>query len=249
MLIVVRQQVIALLVSLQFLTTCPPILRRSFSAQELGRAVGWFPVVGLLLGLILTGFAGILSLFWSPGVAAALLLAIWVICTGAIHIDGFLDSCDGLLGGFTPEARLRIMRDERIGGYAFTGGAVLLLIKYAALAALGASASALIVAPVLGRWAMSAAIILFPYARETGLGRDMKDQAGPIQLVVATMAAVAVGACGGRAGLIALPVAAAVAALAARFILGRLPGLTGDTYGAICEAVETSVLLTFLAVA
>ena len=65
------------------------------------------------------------------------MLAAWVVLTGALHLDGFLDAADGLLGGFTPERRLEIMRDERRGAYALAGGILLMLLQYSTLNALG----------------------------------------------------------------------------------------------------------------
>jgi adenosylcobinamide-GDP ribazoletransferase len=238
----------SVLVALQFLTTCPPILRRIFLASELGLAVGYFPLIGAGLGVVLAVAAALLGRVFSPGVAAALLLVLWVLITGALHLDGFLDTCDGLFGGLTPDDRLRIMRDERVGGYALAGAILLLLVKYTSLVALAGHAPALILAPVLGRWAMSAGVVLFPYVRPQGLGRDMKDNAHRGQLVMATLVAVAVTWLAAALGGLAVFLLAALATLGlARYVMQRIPGLTGDIYGALCEIVETLTLLAFVA--
>jgi adenosylcobinamide-GDP ribazoletransferase len=240
------------MVAMQFLTTCPPFIRRLFEPAELGRAVGYFPLVGVLLGLALAGISAVLSLVFPAGVGAALLLVAWVLLTGSLHVDGFLDACDGLFGGFTAEERMRIMRDERVGGYALSGGVLLFIVKYAALAGLAGLAPALVLAPVLGRWAMSAGVVLFPYARSKGLGRDMKDQAHTRQFVLATMMAIAAALVvawlsASYVPLLACAVAVLATAAVARFTMQRIPGLTGDIYGALCELVEVCVLLTFVA--
>ena len=243
-----REQITSVFVALQFLTVCPPVLRRMFQPAELGQAVGYFPLVGAALGWVLVALAAGLGLVFPASVAGALLLAAWVIMTGSLHVDGFLDACDGLFGGFTPDDRLRIMRDERVGGFALSGGLLLFLVKYAGLASLGANGPALFLAPVLGRWAMATGIIIFPYARDKGLGRDMKDHAGRAQLVLATLTAVAAAwLAGAHLGLAAFGVAVAVTWALARFTMQRIPGLTGDIYGALCEIVEVCVLLTFVA--
>ena len=62
------------------------------------------------------------------------MLTLWIVLTGALHMDGFLDTCDGLLGGSNSVKRMEIMRDERVGAYALSGGALLLLIKFSTLA-------------------------------------------------------------------------------------------------------------------
>jgi adenosylcobinamide-GDP ribazoletransferase len=238
-----------LLAALQFLTLVPPVVRRRFTVDEMGRAVGFFPLVGLLLGALLAVVdLGGLVLLFPDGVVAALLLGVWVVATGALHLDGFLDTCDGLFGGYDHQTRLDIMRDERVGAFALAGGVLLLLTKYASLAALPDRTAALLLAPVLGRWSMSLAVVGFSYARPAGLGRAMKDRAGARQALLATGLALAVAGSVARAwGLVALAVAGATVALGARFVMARLPGLTGDVYGALCELSEVAVLLLLVA--
>ena len=176
---------ISLLTAFQFLTTFPAVIRRSFTARELGHAVGFFPLVGLALGGILYGLASGLHLIFPPPVVAVFILAAWLLLTRALHFDGFLDTCDGLFGGFTPERRLEIMRDSRVGAFGVAGGELLLLAKYAAIISLP-HLTGLLLAPVLGRWVLSIAIFAYPYAREKGLGRDMKDNVRWPQVILAT---------------------------------------------------------------
>jgi adenosylcobinamide-GDP ribazoletransferase len=171
-----------------------------------------------------------------------------VLSSGALHLDGFLDSCDGLLGGDTPEKRLHIMKDERVGAFAVVGGTLLLLVKYLTLWGVQDRLEACLLAPVLGRWTLVLAIVFFPYARPEGLGRSMKDNAGWWEVFLATLAALpASWLAGGERGLLALALVGGATWLVARFTLKRIPGLTGDIYGAICEMMEVLVLLVFTA--
>ena len=234
--------------ALQFLTIAPPLIRRPFTAAELGRSVGWFSLVGAVLGACLAGVDWGLGLLFPPGVSAALLLTSWVLLTGGLHLDGFLDSCDGLFGGHTPEARLRIMRDERVGAYAVIGGVLLFLVKYACLASLLDRTAALVVAPTLGRWGMAVSVVIFPYARAEGLGRTMKDQAGTKHAALAGLVALAAAVLtAGWVGAAAFVISLVATAAIATFVLVRLPGLTGDVYGAQCELLEALTLLVFVA--
>ncbi len=248
-----RRGLTSLAAALQFLTVVPPLVRRTFTPEEVGRSVGWFPLVGLLLGGLLAGLNWCLGLAFPPGMTAALLLVAWVLLTGALHIDGLLDSCDGLFGGHTPDARLRIMRDERAGAFAVIGGILTLLVKYAALSGNPDRLAALLVAPVVGRWAIALALVVFPYGRAEGLGRAMKDHAGAAQLVLASAvtcaaaAAVALLVPGAWRAALAIPLGGLIAWAGGRFVLRRLPGLTGDVYGALCVLVEVAVLLLFVA--
>jgi cobalamin 5'-phosphate synthase/cobalamin synthase len=242
----------AFLTALQFLLVSPAFIRRRFTAAELGAAVGYYPLVGLLLGSILAGAGWLLGLAFPPLVVAALLLILWTGLTGALHLDGFLDTCDGLLGGYTPEDRLRIMRDERVGAYAVAGGVLLYLAKFAALASLTNPAAALLLAPVAGRWAISLAVTGLPYARPSGLGREVKDHAGGGQALLATcFALLAAGLVywlgGGWQALAALPLAGLLAWALGRLALRLLPGMTGDLYGTVNEIVEMAVLVLFTA--
>jgi adenosylcobinamide-GDP ribazoletransferase len=235
--------------ALQFLTVLPPIVRRPFSESELGLAVGYFPLVGVLVGGLLAALDLVLVRVFPVGVAAALVVAIWVLASGALHLDGLLDACDGLFGGRTPESRLRIMRDERVGAFGLAGGVLLLLTKVAAVEALLAHPLALVLSATLGRWAMALVVVGFPYGRITGLGRTMKDNASWQTLLLATaIALLAAVLTGGWCGLAAMALTGVVAWVAGVWVARRLPGLTGDIYGAACEICELVVLVSLTAV-
>ncbi len=238
-------------VALQFLTIVPPLLRRTMTPNELGRSVTFFPLVGILIGLLLFGLHRLLSAVFPDLLTAAILLGVWTLCSGALHFDGLLDAVDGLLGGRTPEDRLRILRDARVGSFAVAAGGTILLVKFAAIGSIE-SPGPLIVAPLLGRWVVSMAVILFPYARTGGLGREMKNNAGWPQAAGAS--AIAVAALGlyapsvGTAAIGAAVIAVCLSAwLLVRFALARIPGLTGDIYGALCEVGETVCIVTLAA--
>jgi adenosylcobinamide-GDP ribazoletransferase len=238
----------AFLTAVQFLLISPAFIKRAFTARELGAAVGFYPLVGLILGGILLAANYLLTLFMPPLVRLALILALWVILTGALHLDGFLDACDGLLGGYTPESRLEIMRDERVGAFALAGGILLLLIKFSALSAITPITPALLLAPVLGRWGMAIALVAFPYARPQGLGREVKDNATRRQAVLATVFALVISLAvawwwADWRVLLTFAAAALVVWVGAKYTLRRIPGLTGDIYGALNEIIEVIVLL------
>jgi adenosylcobinamide-GDP ribazoletransferase len=234
------------LVALQFLTVAPEAIKRTFTPAELGKSTAYFPLVGGVVGLVLAGANLLLGQVFPSPVRAALLLALWVLSSGALHLDGFLDACDGLLGGHTPERRLEIMKDERVGAFALAGGILLLLVKFAALNEIEGISPALILAPTLGRWAMTTAIFAFPYARPEGLGKAMKDHTSLGQALVASLFAAGIAILTlGWPGLAAAVLALLVMLGAAGFSLRRIPGLTGDLYGAINELVEAAVLLFF----
>lgn len=236
---------VALLAAFQFLTTMPAIIRRAFTPQELGRATGFYPLVGIVLGCLLLGLDSGLRLVFPDAVSAGLILVAWLSFTRALHFDGFLDICDGLWGGFTPERRLEIMRDSRVGAFGVAGGGVLLLLKYSAVLTLSDRAAGLLLAPTIARWGMVMAIVAFPYARQTGLGRQIKDHSGWPQTLIATITVFFVIWVGGLWGIAVWFIVTITFFGIAWYILRLIPGLTGDTYGAVCELLEVVVLILF----
>lgn len=236
-----------ILVAAQFLTIVPPMIKRAFTKKELGRAVGYFPLIGVVIGFVLLGVETTFSFVLPKAITAVIVLGVWILVTGALHLDGLLDSMDGLFGGHTPEKRLLIMQDERLGAFAFAGGVILILLKFTTLASLDSLTAPLLLAPTLGRWAVTLAIPIFPYGREEGLGRAMKDHANWRQIEVGTIITMLVGwFTWGWYGLLLLPITLLVTMAAASYVLKRLPGLTGDIYGALCEITETIILLLFV---
>ena len=245
----------ALFAAIGFLTVLPSPRGLDLRDEDWGRSVGWYPLVGLLLGALLVGLDWLLRRAWPEGLASVLLLAAWVALTGALHLDGFVDCCDALLAPVSPERRLEILRDVHVGAFGLVGAVLLLMVKAAALAALPGPArpAALLLVPTLARWIMSGAVVLAPYARPgPGLGRLARTGAGTRELALATgtalLAAVLAWLLGlGWAAALLPPVVALVAVLLAAWIRRRIPGLTGDTYGALCELGEAAGLLALAA--
>ncbi|MCC6177747.1 MAG: adenosylcobinamide-GDP ribazoletransferase [Chloroflexi bacterium] len=234
------------LFALQFLTVVPPLLRRAPRASEFGAADACFPLVGLMLGAGLYGLDLALAGHVTPFLRDVLLVLALATVTGALHLDGVVDTFDGAFAGRGIEQRLQIMRDPRAGAFGVVAVVGLLLLKVAALGGLNGPerALALCVGPCLGRWSILTATWGFPYARREGLGRAFKDAIRPIHVAVGTAIALAATvALAGPAGVLLVGGAAAAVLLVARLLVRRLGGLTGDTYGAICEIVETLVWL------
>lgn len=235
----------ALRAAFSFLTRLP-VGQGAVEDRDLGRSVGFFPLVGLVLGLLLAGTAYALGGYVSSLVLSVLLVALLAAVTGALHLDGLADLFDGLAGGRGDARRtLEIMRDSRIGAQGAVALALVLVAKIGALAAVLEHRDFLSLAafPIIARWVVTPQIALFPYARADGLGRAFSGHAGWAQVVLATgiMAAVAIGLGTGvakQAGL-ALVVTLGLAS----WVRARLGGLTGDVYGATIEIAETVALI------
>ena len=103
------------LIALQFLTRLPVTLRSSPSKKEMGYSILFYPLIGLLLGIVLLVVSRLLVDVQSF-LTAALLLLIWVGLTGALHLDGLADMSDAWVGGLGEQSRtLRIMKDPNCG--------------------------------------------------------------------------------------------------------------------------------------
>ncbi len=238
-----------------FLTTLPlsPLPTQEFERDPTipGRAFAWYPLVGLLIGAILTPVEWALS--WTPlnaAVVAGLILGAWILISGALHLDGLADSCDALFAAVDVPRRLEILKDVHPGAFGIVGLLWLVGMKWVLLAQLTRSdlaLPALILAPMWGRWMLVWAAQRFPYARPgSSLGQFMRQGLGSQQIVIATVITVAaqIGA------MLIWPMPAwialvpALGIVLARWAAQRLGGgLTGDLYGALCEVVETGVLL------
>jgi len=237
---------VPIIAAFQFLTISPTIIKRMFTSQEMGRAVGWFPLVGVVLGFLLYSVNYTARLILPVSVSAAITLFAWIIFTRAFHLDGFMDTCDGLFGGWTPERRLEIMKDSRMGAFGVVGGFLVLLTEYTALQSSVNLFPALMLSTTLGRWASPLVIYAFPYAREDGLGIEMKRNVSIREVILATLiAAITAWFVTGWTGLVIMFGAAVVGFLVAFYAMRLLSGLTGDIYGTVTTLVEMLVLVAF----
>jgi len=241
-----RQPLSRFLAALQFLTIIPIPWRRKVQPEELGRSAGYFPLIGLIIGFILAGLNWLFRLILPSAVVNALLLVFMVVISGALHLDGFADTCDGIAGHRTVEDRLRIMHDSRVGGFGLIGVVLLLLVKYVSLSSIPEPLlmTSLVLMPVVGRWAMTYAIFAYPYARQSGLGQAFKQGTTWSKFAMATIIAVAVVVILAQLiGLALMFFIWVITVAMAAYFKGKFSGLTGDNYGAINEVAEVSVLI------
>jgi adenosylcobinamide-GDP ribazoletransferase len=214
--------------------------------EEMGRSLLFYPLVGLLFGGILWASNWLLQ--GTPLLLhAALLLTIWVLLSGALHLDGLADSADAWLGGFGDRERtLTIMKDPRSGPIAVVTLVLVLLLKFAALLALieQQQAVALVIVPVIGRAALLGLFLTTPYVRAGGLGQALAEHLPrSVGVQVLAVSALACGLVAGVSGVFAVVLAALVFFWLRQVMLRRLGGTTGDTAGALLELLEMVVLV------
>ena len=253
----------ALRVALQFLTRLPLRIEPPPSAREIGLSLACYPVVGLALGAMLWGLALVTSRL--PALlTAAIVLAAWVLMTGALHIDGLADTADAWVGGHgDPERTLSIMKDPRSGPVALAVVNCLLLLKFAALAALAALtathfraapwhdprlAAGCILPPLLARAAIPLLFAHTRYVRAHGIAQVLaahqSRRAGTLVVAMSVLGTLA--ACR-MLGAIALAAAAIAYGAVRSGLVRRLGGFTGDGAGAMIEVIEAACLVAIAA--
>lgn len=221
-------------------------------SPDRGSAAAWaYPLVGLIPGI----FAALTALTATglglpPGLTAGLALAVLMVTTGALHEDGLADSADGLWGGWTPERRLQIMKDSRIGTYGVIALILSLGLRWAALTSIataGGIATGLIAMAVLSRAPMVAVMHILPNARGTGLSSSVGRPAGSTTLVALAIAAVFglifIGFSTISLALILCATTFTIAAIAK----AKIGGQTGDILGAT-QQISEIVILAFIAI-
>jgi adenosylcobinamide-GDP ribazoletransferase len=233
-------------IALQFLSSLPIRLPGMPKPDELGRSLLFYPLVGLLFGLLLMGVNTLLA--GAPLMLhAALLLTVWVLLSGGLHLDGLADSADAWLGGFGDRERtLLIMKDPRSGPIAVVTLVLVLLLKFCAVLALidNHHNIGLLLAPVIGRSAMLGLFLGTPYVRAGGLGQALADHLprtlGKQVLLISAVGCVLVA---GFSGVVALLTSAVCFFWLRHLMIRRLGGSTGDTAGALLELLEMAVLV------
>ncbi len=231
------------LVALQFLTILPVRLRPEASRSEWRASLAAYPLVGLVIGALVSAGAGLTAGLPGP-LQAALVLTLWVALSGALHLDGLADAADAWLGGLGDRERtLAIMKDPYAGPMAVVTILLCLLIKYTALLAVlaGDGPGAIVLVAVLARLGVVVLLLTTPYVRPGGLGSALAgdEPLRPLQvLTLALPLAMGLWITGlPRGGAVALASGLALIGLR-RLMYRRLGGTTGDTLGATIEIVE-----------
>ena len=251
--------------ALTFLTAIP-IPTAAPRPGDLGRAAAWFPLVGLVIGVLLSLAYWLLARLFGTALAAALVVALWAALTGGLHLDGLADCGDGLLATTTPDRRLEIMRDPRLGAFGVLSLVLFVLLKVLVVAALASSPlwqaalptltwdwrallpfGPLIIAPVLARWLILLAARQ-PSARPGGMGHDFAAGLTPRTLLLAALLPGLLVVLAGPRAVVAALLAHLVAVAVIRTAQARLGGLTGDVLGLVVELAELTVLLTYAVV-
>lgn len=257
-----------ILAAFQFLSRFPIRAELDFSPDLLRRSAKYYPLVGAAIGLLIWASSAIFSWVLPSFPAAVLTLIVWVWITGGLHLDGWMDTADGLLSYRSRDKMLEIMKDSRVGAMGVMACVLLLLLKMSLIVSLLEEGPyytglAFMTAPVWSRWFMTWAMRTWPKARQgEGLASHFQGF-GTRDAFHSAVLAFLLSAVGILLALIPLlgqsvslpwlqlsilvllqPVLAwAMGTWAARRMNAKLGGLTGDTYGALNEGLEAILLV------
>lgn len=229
--------------ALRFLTILPVPLKWCGDEHSFHRSPDWYPLAGLLMGLLLAACDLLLRWLLPLPVAAVLVLLTLIALSGALHMDGLADTADAFFSSRGRERMLEIMKDSCCGPMGVTAIVVVLLLKLALILALPLQwrSQGLLLMPVAGRCVMPVLSSWLPYARSTeGTGAFIRNGAGFRRCAIAlsAMAVLSLALLGLAPGLTVVTLFAAATWLTGRYCRRKIGGYTGDTLGAACELVE-----------
>jgi adenosylcobinamide-GDP ribazoletransferase len=240
------------LAALEYLT--PLRLRRAQRPREetFAEALGWYPFVGLLIGIVLMLVDRGLGRLLPASPVAAIDVALLALLSGGLHLDGVADTADGMTSPGERAERLGVMSEGNTGPAGVMALVIVLLAMWAALASLPAPvrAGGLVLGPVLARWTVVPVALCFRPARPRGLGYLMHEAMWPVAAPLATAIAIACAAgLFGVAGLVLVAIAGLAAVLVGWAADRRLDGVTGDVFGAAVEIAQIVVWYALIAAA
>jgi adenosylcobinamide-GDP ribazoletransferase len=236
--------------AISFLTILPVLDRRPASDETVTASFAWFPIVGFLLGAALAGEDWLLTHVFAQVIRSVVIVISLTIVTGAVHLDGLADTADALGAGRNRDRALDILRDSRVGTFGASAIFFDLTLKILALSTLAGHRryTALIVAPMLARWAMLLVAWGLPYLREAGAGSTLlanENKQGSSRTAFVAVFTIVVMLMLGEFHASALASVIAIAIVYALRLFYRrwLGGVTGDLIGAGGELVEIAVLI------
>jgi adenosylcobinamide-GDP ribazoletransferase len=234
-----------LLLALQFLTIIPIKISRVEEREISGSAI-YFPLAGLLLGLLLAGLNNLMASLGSSAMAtSAIVVVTSIILTGGMHLDGLSDTFDAISSGKNREEMLAIMKDPHAGVMGVLSIISAILLKVALLSSLNSvtRALAIIITMTLSRWSLVLSMSLSTYARQQGKAKILMEGRKKRTLLLATLLTLAAitliypGRC-----FFVMAIVAVTSLLFNKSIAKKFNGITGDTLGAINEINEIAAL-------
>jgi len=228
--------------AVSMLTTVPFFKVHDFYKGINGYAVMFYPFVGFLIGSILVGVFLLLQSTLSIMHLSIIIFSLLVVLTGAIHLDGFSDTIDGLF--VSREKSLEVMKDPNTGGMGMIFSVVFLLLKASSITALlMIDANFIYTLPIilmLSRFNAVLAIYFYPYVSKGGIASLAKEELKISQVLIASLYVVTLTLLASKISLIFFSLA--ILYFIGIFFVKRYGGFTGDIYGFSIEVSELALI-------
>lgn len=228
-------------ISWGMMTNIPLFHSFSLKTNLSGKSVAFYPLIGLILGLMIWGTSIPLSYLFPENLLPFLLFGIYTLSYGALHTDGLADTLDALLSYKKPEEAAKILKDPHIGAQGAVYLIIFILIKAVTFAEV--SPFDFVAIPMLSRFGVLIGMYRFPYIKTGTMARSQHKQFTKKDLIFASFTLLLIFPFMQLRGLFLLPISILVTYICAKWISKRLTGLNGDSYGFIIEMNELVLLL------
>jgi adenosylcobinamide-GDP ribazoletransferase len=241
-----------LILMLQFFTRIPIRLRFSSDNEDFGKGLVFAPFVGIVIGSVLAAAAYGLLFIFPRSVVAAIILVLYIVITGGLHLDGLGDTFDGIFSNRSKERILEIMRDSRVGTNAVLAIVSVLLLDYVTLSQVSNTyfLRIILLMPMAGRIGSLVSAAVSTYARSgEGLGKSFIDYCGKRELIWGLIIYIVICLLTFNYKLwIILLVPPISASITVKNFSSKIGGATGDVLGAVCELNQCIFLLLACAI-
>lgn len=240
---------------LQFLTRIPIPVKIDFNERQFVSGLIYAPLVGLIMGIILSGFFFITEMLGFRIISVVTVITVEIILSGGLHLDGLADSADGLFSNQPKKRILEIMRDSQIGTNGTLALIMVILLKIVLLLSISDVFifHVIILMPVLSRMTISWTGFLSPYARDgvNGMGKSIAEYTGIKEIIISTLFALIIAIAVFYNYYLFIPLFLIIISILFTVIFisyskKKIGGTTGDIIGAVIELNEVVFLLFIL---
>lgn len=235
------------LVGLQFLTRIHISNSTVWKDEEFGKSVMWFPVYGWMIGAFMCLIYFLMKPLDMPYLTAFVIVLGELFLSGGTLADGLMDSSDGLFSGRSRERSLEIMKDSLIGSFGLLSMIIFINLYTLGLGSLdGSLYPVLIAAPTLGRLNLVISICEYPYARPYGMGKAFSAYRSNHAVAIASFFALLPALYFGFVYVLLAGASLLLGLYLNHWIVGKIGGTTGDTYGFVNQVTEVFLVLLFV---
>lgn len=235
------------LVGLQFLTRIHISNSTVWKDEEFGKSVMWFPVYGWIIGAFMCLIYFLMKPLDMPYLSAFVIVLGELFLSGGTLADGLMDSSDGLFSGRSRERSLEIMKDSLIGSFGLLSMIIFINLYTLGLGSLdGALYPVLMAAPTLGRLNLVISICEYPYARPYGMGKAFSAYRSKHAVAIAFFFALLPAIYFGFVYVLLAGASLLLGLYLNHWIVGKIGGTTGDTYGFVNQVTEVFLVLLFV---